>query len=191
LNYHTHINPKKTAFTAILIIAGIIISLFSPVRLVMEPASFTLAIHVPIFIAMFLSPLAAVAVAIGTALGFFIGDYHPVIAWRAVSHVLFAFLGSFYLQYRPQILSSCIKKQNFSFVIGLIHSWTEVIIVYLFYMDSGTPGIYYSNTDAFLFVGLGGLVHSMLDFTIALVIIRILTKFKAVEPLLVTFKKST
>jgi niacin transporter len=181
-------NPHlyKAAFAALLIVLGIIISLFSPVRLYMEPASFTLALHVPIFISLFISPPAAVAVALGSSLGFFIGNFHPVIAWRAVSHVFFAFLGSLYLYYRPQISFSFLKMLLFSFVLGLLHVWAEVIVVYVFYMDSGTSGVYFTGPDVFLFVGLGGFVHNMIDFTIALVIIRFLTAKKTFKPLFVT-----
>jgi niacin transporter len=178
----------KTAFTALLIVVGIIISLFSPVRLRMDPASFTLALHVPIFIAMFISPLAAIATAIGTALGFFIGDFPSVIAWRAVSHVFFAFLGSLYLYFRPHISSSFLKMQLFSFVIGILHAWAEVIIVYLFYMDSGKSGVYFTRTDVFLLVGLGGLVHSMIDFVIAFVIFKFLIAQEALKPLFIRIR---
>jgi niacin transporter len=175
----------KAAFAALLIVLGIIISLFSPVRFQMPPASFTLALHVPIFIAMFISPPAAVAVALGSALGFFIGDFPPVIAWRAVSHVFFAFLGSLYLYYRPRIVSSFFKMQFFSFVIGLLHIWAEIIVVYFFYMDSGNSGTYFTGSDVFLLVGLGGLVHSMIDFIIAFVILKFLMARETLKPLFI------
>jgi niacin transporter len=180
----------QAAFAVLLIAAGIVISLFSPVRLQMEPASFTLALHVPIFIAMFISPIAAIAVAIGSSLGFFIGDFPPVIAWRAVSHVFFAFLGSLYLYFRPHIVSSFFKMQLFSFIIGLLHVWAEIIVVYLFYMDSGKSGIYYTRPDVFLLVGLGGLVHSVIDFIIAFVLIKFLAARKILKPLFSSFQNN-
>jgi niacin transporter len=180
----------KAAFTALLIAVGIIIALFSPVRIQMEPASFTPALHVPIFIALFISPPAAIAVAIGTALGFFIGDFPPVIAWRAVSHVFFAFSGSMYLYYRPQAASSFLKMQLLSIFVGLLHAWAEVIVVYLFYMDSGKSGVYFTRTNAFLLVGLGGLVHSMIDFIIARVIIKVLTAKETLKPLFISFQNN-
>jgi niacin transporter len=177
-----------TVFVALLIVMGIIIALFSPVRLQMEPASFTLALHVPIFIALFISPAAAVATAIGTALGFLIGDFPPVIFWRAISHALFALLGSVYLHFKPEILSSVLKSQVFSLVIGIMHAWTEVIVVYFFYKNSGISGVYFTKDTVFLLVGLGGLAHSMVDFVIAFVILKLLAARESLRALFVTAK---
>jgi niacin transporter len=54
-------NKVKTMTIAALLSAiGIIIPMFSPIKLVIEPASFTFASHVPIFIAMFISPVVAI-----------------------------------------------------------------------------------------------------------------------------------
>ena len=41
-------------------------------RITIGPASFTLASHVPVFIAMFISPVVAIAVSLGTGFGFLI-----------------------------------------------------------------------------------------------------------------------
>ena len=49
-------NTFNLALTGMLIAVGIVIPLFSPVKIILEPASFTLASHVAIFIAMFISP---------------------------------------------------------------------------------------------------------------------------------------
>ena len=65
-------NTFTLALTGMLIAIGIIIPTFSPIKVIIEPASFTLASHVAIFIAMFISPQqVAVAVSLGTTLGFF------------------------------------------------------------------------------------------------------------------------
>ena len=79
---------KSLVVSAILIAVGIIIPLFSPVRILIEPASFTLASHVAIFIGMFISPSVGVAVALGTTFGFFLST-PLVVALRAFSHVIF------------------------------------------------------------------------------------------------------
>ena len=52
-------NTFNLALTGMLIAVGIVIPLFSPVKIILEPASFTLASHVAIFIAMFISPAMA------------------------------------------------------------------------------------------------------------------------------------
>ncbi len=51
---HSKTNTFNLALTGMLIAVGIVIPLFSPVKIILEPASFTLASHVAIFIAMFI-----------------------------------------------------------------------------------------------------------------------------------------
>ena len=66
-------NTFQLALAGMLIAIGIVIPMFSPIKIIIEPASFTLASHVPVFIAMFISPMMAAAVALGTTLGFLLG----------------------------------------------------------------------------------------------------------------------
>ena len=49
---------------------GIIIPMFSPIKIRIDPMSFTLASHVAVFLAMFISPAVGAAVALGTTLGY-------------------------------------------------------------------------------------------------------------------------
>ena len=53
----------------VLCAVGIVVPMFMP-RIVLGPMSFTLASHVAVFLGMFISPAVAVAVCIGTTLGF-------------------------------------------------------------------------------------------------------------------------
>ena len=55
---------------------GIVVPMLMP-KIVIGPMSFTLASHVAIFIAMFISPKLAAVVCLGTTLGFFMTT--PVI----------------------------------------------------------------------------------------------------------------
>lgn len=59
--------------------------------------SATLASHVPSMLAMFVSPLVAALVGIGSVIGFAI-TLGPVIAARAASHIAFALVGAYMLQ---------------------------------------------------------------------------------------------
>lgn len=68
-------NTFQLALAGMLIAIGIVIPMFSPIKIIIEPASFTLASHVPVFIAMFISPMMAAAVALGTTLGFLLGGF--------------------------------------------------------------------------------------------------------------------
>lgn len=91
-------NTFNLALTGMLIAVGIVIPLFSPVKIILEPASFTLASHVAIFIAMFISPAMAVAVSLGTTLGFFLAGFPLTVVLRALTHVIFALAGAIYLR---------------------------------------------------------------------------------------------
>ena len=83
---------KSLAFTAILVAFGILIPLVMPVKVVIGPASFTLASHVPVFMAMFISPQVAVLVALGTSLG--LAELIVVLALTAGAHTGAAYIWS-------------------------------------------------------------------------------------------------
>lgn len=166
---------QRLAISALLIAIGILIPMFSPVRFMMEPVSFTLASHVAIFIALFISPEVAVAVSLGTAFGFFIGGFPIVIVLRALSHVVFALIGALIVQKKPDILQSPVKAQVFSLGIGLIHGACEVLVVSLFYFTGNAAGSFYSQgfmQSIILLVGVGSVIHSMIDFSISYLIWR-------------------
>ena len=74
--------------TAFLTALAIVIPLVMPIKIVIPPASFTLASHVAIFLAMFISPLMTVIVVIGSTIGFFMSGLPFIITLRALSHLL-------------------------------------------------------------------------------------------------------
>ena len=163
----------KLTIAALLVAIGILIPMVSPVKLVLEPASFTLASHVAIFIAMFISPMIAIAVALGTAVGFMLGGFPVIIALRALTHVVFAGIGSYVLFKKPDILQSAVKTQIFSFLIGVLHAFCEVAVVSVFYFGGGMTTAYYAQgflQSVFLLVGAGTIIHSMIDFMLAHVV---------------------
>lgn len=53
---NTRTQTKHITIAALLIAMGILIPMISPLKIILEPASFTLASHVATMIAMFLSP---------------------------------------------------------------------------------------------------------------------------------------
>ena len=166
---------RNLTISALLIGLGILIPMVMP-KIVIGPASFTLASHVPVFIAMFFSPLVAIAVVLGTTFCFFISTT-PIIALRAFSHLIFALLGAYYLQKHPELVLKNGKFtlangrfQVFNLVIGLIHAIAEMIVVSAFYFMGNMPDTFYSQGyiyTVFILMGVGGLVHSLVDFNIA------------------------
>jgi niacin transporter len=121
----------------------------------------------------------ALAVAVGTTIGFLFGGFPLVVVLRAASHILFATLGALYLQ-KTQKLNP-ISLRIFSFCVALIHALCELIVVSMFYF-SGSMGIsYYAQgflASVLLLVGLGTIIHSMIDFEIALIVLSALQKHK-------------
>ncbi|MEQ7315461.1 MULTISPECIES: hypothetical protein [Enterococcus] len=176
---------RSLTISALLIAMGVIIPMAMP-KIMIPPASFTLASHVPIFIAMFFSPGIAITVALGTTFGFFLTT-PVIIALRALSHLIFAVIGSWYLQKKPEIV---LKNgqftlanwsfQSFNFVIGIIHSIAEMLVVSVFFFVGNMPETYYSEGyfyTVFILMGIGGLIHSLVDYNIAYFVAGTLSKY--------------
>ncbi|MDF2845288.1 MAG: hypothetical protein K0R00_3714 [Herbinix sp.] len=152
------------AIAALLSTIGILIPLYSPLKIRLDPASFTLGVHVPIFIAMFISPVTALFVSLITALGF-LAAYPPVIVIRALTHIIFAVLGAYILKKNNNILLSLKTAIPFVVIISVIHAAAEVIVVSIFYFFGDTSSDFVRVVLGL--VGVGGTIHSILDFMIA------------------------
>lgn len=167
----TKTNTFTLAMTGMLIAIGIVIPMFSPIKVIIEPASFTLASHVATFIAMFISPQVAVAVSLGTTIGFFFGGFPITVVLRALSHIVFVLVGSVYLKKHNYSMIGSVKDSLlFSFLIGVLHAACEVLIVLPFYFNGSMPQANYDKgffVSIFLLVGVGSVIHSMVDFAIS------------------------
>jgi niacin transporter len=154
---------------ALLCAIGIIIPMYAP-KIVFPPASFTLASHVPIFLAMFISPFVAISVAIVTGFGFLFSGLPLIIVARALTHVVFAAIGSFVLKKNGNILKSVKSTAIFGFLISIIHAVCEVIVVTYFYWGNNVSNLYYDKgylVSVVLLIGVGTLIHSLIDLSIA------------------------
>lgn len=180
------INTKDMVLTALLIAIGIIIPVYFGFLRVNLPPAFTATImaHVPIFIAMFISPWAALFTAIGTTIGFLFTT-PLVVAVRAASHVIFALIGA-----------TMIKKGHNLVLVGvvtaLLHALFEALVVYLFFVfglttpNTGESFLY----AAFYITGIGTLIHDIIDYIIACILGFALVKAKMLHPLPAIWKKS-
>lgn len=113
----------------------------------------TLASHVPVMLAMLISPLVAFMVAAGSALGFLI-KLGPLVGARAAMHIIFAVMGAIMI------------KRGYSYPTTLVatlpvHALSEAIIVLLFGFTLQKAGVV---------VGLGTGIHHGIDSLIALAI---------------------
>lgn len=157
---------------ALLCAVGIIIPMFCP-RIVIGPASFTLASHVPVFLAVFISPGVAAVVALGTTLGFFLAGFQPVIVLRALSHIVFALIGAFWLRKNRNLLASAGGAVVFGAATSAVHAACELVVVTYFFFGNQLTKANYVNgyvVSVLLLIGFGGFVHSMIDCGISLAV---------------------
>ncbi|MFU0832327.1 MAG: Niacin transporter NiaX [Oscillospiraceae bacterium] len=161
---------QTMTIAALLCAVGIVIPMTFP-KIWVGAASFTLASHVPIFLAMFISPAVAVTVALGTTLGFFLSGLPLVITLRALSHVIFVTIGAMFLKKHPMVMAFSAGNLLFGMVLGMIHALSEVIVVTYFFFGGQLSSATYSSgyvTSVLLLVGLGGFIHSMVDFGLSI-----------------------
>ncbi len=180
------IKTKDMVLTALLIAIGIIIPVYFGFLRVILPPAFTATImaHVPIFIAMFISPWAALFTAIGTTLGFWFTT-SPVVTMRAASHVIFALIGAFMVKNRCNLIS-------IGLVTAILHAVFEAFVVYLFLamgLTSPNDGESLLYT-AFYVTGIGTIIHDIIDYIIACGLGFALVKAKMLPPLPPVWKKA-
>lgn len=169
----------QLTLASILTAMGIVIPIISPIKMVIEPASFTLASHVPIFLAMFISPGVTAMVCIGTSIGFLLGGFPISVVLRASSHIIFALLGAIWLQKYPNTLKSFTSMQIFSFLLAIIHALCEIMVIGFFYLGNQITNISNQSTltsSIFISIGVIGVIHSIIDFNIAFFIYKALSK---------------
>jgi len=174
-------NTKNLVISALLTAIGILIPIVMqpPFKILIEPASFTLASHVPVLISMFVSPLSAVIVSIGTALGFLIAGMPIVIVLRALSHIIFAVIGAL-LIYKGIVDTKKVSHLTlFCLLIAVIHAASEVLVVLPFYFGGGLTAGFYDKgflTGIIGLVGVGTMIHSSIDFIIAIFVVKVLER---------------
>lgn len=171
---------QMMCITAMLIAIGILIPIISPIKIILEPMSFTLGSHVAIMAAMFVSPMTALGAAIGTTVGFYLYGFTLPVVLRAFTHIIWAYGGALYLKKHPDLFKNPWKIILFNVIIGVVHALCEVIIVLPMYGGYDASELFYL---LFVLVGIGSLVHSMVDFTISLLAWKAIAKSSAMQHL--------
>ena len=162
---NTKFKTKDMVISALLIAIGILIPMIftgPPFKIVVGPYSATLMAHVPVIIAMFISPLTAALTAIGTTIGFFITT-PLVVAVRAASHIVFAIIGAYMLKKGANLLVTC-------GVTALIHGIFEGIVVLIFFAVGASTSSSYSNMAMMWITIAGTIAHHIVDYIIAVII---------------------
>ncbi len=152
---------KRLVWTAMLTALAVVIPLvFSSIGLVLVlgPFTATVASHVPVMLAMFLTPGSAFLVGLGSALSF-MAIHGMVVAARAAMHAFVAAGGAVLIG----------RGRSFAQVLLItlpIHGLLESLIVLPFG---------YSLYQALVVVGLGTAIHHAVDMVIALSIVKFIS----------------
>lgn len=154
---------------ALLCAVGILIPIVSPIKIPVGPMSFTLASHVALFIALFVSPAVGVTVTLGTTLGFVLAGFPPVVVLRAAAQIVFVLIGALWLAKKPHQMDQMGGIVRFGLGVGVIHAICEALVVTVFWFGGATypEGFLYT---VIVLVGVGTLIHSMVDYALALLV---------------------
>ncbi len=168
--------------TALLVAIGILIPAISPVKVPLGPAgSFTLASHVAIFLAMFISPFSAAAVALGTTVGFWLAGFPFPIVLRALTHVVWAILGAMWLKKHPATLYRPGASVIFCVVVAIIHAALETVAIMILFFSGSVVDNGGLWLTVFLPVGVVTLIHSSVDYIISILVWRPISSLKSVR----------
>lgn len=181
---------QKMVIAALLCAIGILIPLISPIKITLDPMSFTLGSHVAIFVAMFVSPAVALCVELGTTVGFLLAGFPPAVVLRALVQVFFVAAGAYWLRKKPDTLNDWGSMSLFLLATGLLHAAAEALVSTWFYFGGSIDQSKGFFTTIILLVGVGTLAHHVVDFVISYVIWRPVSRIVKI-PTSVRFQKVT
>lgn len=161
------LDVKKMVQASLLMAIAIIIPLVfgSTLRVYIPPFSATLASHVPMFLSMFLGTSVASIVGLGSSIGFLFAFPDPVVAARAFMHVAVGFLGA-------KLVDKNYSLKKVVLFTAPLHGVLEALIV----MPFG-----FSFKDALIIVGVGTIIHHIVDGVITIPVLKALKLEKKVE----------
>jgi len=154
-------NTRHITIGAVLTALALIIPLqFGFLRVMIPPFTATLMSHVPSMLAMFISPLVAITVGLGSAMGFFV-VLGPVVGARAAIHMVFGALGAV-------LYNRGVRPWLIMLLILPVHALGEALVVLPFG---------WSLYKAFVVTGIGTALHHVVDAAITLSVYGVLVRF--------------
>ncbi|WP_251713226.1 hypothetical protein [Lactococcus ileimucosae] len=181
MNSESRKRIRNLVIGALLTALGILIPMIMPAKIVIGPASFTLASHVPVMAAMFFSPYLTALVAVGTTLGFFISVPVPLIWMRAATHIVVMTAGAWFLKKSPDLVDKKVKLQVFNLILAVFHAGLEALVVLAFYRIGFADTDSQALNNLLMLVFFGGIVHSFVDFNLAFGLCKLLNKIYFVD----------
>lgn len=154
-------NIKQMTYAALLTAFAIIIPIqFGFLKVIVGPFTATLASHVPMFIAMLISPFVAVVVGIGSTLGFFFSGTPLFVVARASIHILVGLAGAV-------MIKNKVSYWKVMFATAFVHSIGEAIAVIPFGWNFNT---------ILITVAVGTFIHHFVDAAIAYSLVKAISK---------------
>ena len=138
-------------------------------------------------IAILIPMISPVRIQLGP-MSFLLAGFPPVVVLRALSQVVFVAIGAFLLAKKPAVMKNGLSIFLFGLVMGVIHGVLEAVVVTAFWFSGMTMEGTFVSTVLGL-VGVGTVVHSMVDYYLALLIWQPVSR-AAKLPASFTFSKS-
>lgn len=153
---------RQMVYASLLTALAIIIPIqFGFLKVYIPPFSATLASHVPMFIAILISPMVAVVTGIGSTLGFLIAGMPIPIVFRAATHIIVGYVGARFIQKNKSYL-------KMSLFTSIIHGALEALVV--------IPFIGFDIYQLVIVIGVGAVLHHLVDSSIGYGLVSIMAK---------------
>lgn len=153
---------KKLTFTGLFTALAIIIpTIFKPFQIIIGPFSLTPASHLPVFLSMLISPTAAMAVGIGSTLGFLMSGTPIHIVARAAMHIIVGGVGAY-------LIRKGVSFTKMAVITAPLHALTEALAVAMI------PG--FDIKFILITVAVGTVVHHGIDAVLSGTLIKALSK---------------
>ncbi|AWK52616.1 ECF transporter S component [Clostridium beijerinckii] len=153
---------RQMVYAGLLTALAIIIPIqFGFLKIIVPPFTATLAAHVPMMLAMLISPAVAIVVGIGSTIGFLIsGTPAPVVA-RAATHIVVGYVGA-------RIIMKNKSYTKAAIITAPIHGILEMLVV--------IPFIGFNVYQLLIVTAVGTILHHGVDSMISYAIVKAMAK---------------
>lgn len=154
---------RKMVMAGLLMAIAIIIPIqFGFLKVIIGPFTATLGSHIPMFLAMLISPGVGLVVGIGSALGFYMTGLPLVVAARALMHAPVGYIGA-------KIVAKDKNLKKAILITAPIHGLLEAIMVIPFG---------FNMYQVLVVVAVGTILHHFFDGTVSYVLCKSMAKAK-------------
>ena len=157
-----NIKIRQMVYAGLLTAIAIIIPIqFGFLRIIIPPFTATLAAHVPMMLAMLISPPVAAVVGIGSTIGFLLAGMPATVVARAATHIVVGYIGARIIM----------KNQSYIKAVAItapIHGILEALVV--------IPFIGFNLYQLLIVTAVGAILHHCVDSIIAYALVKAVAK---------------